>query len=136
MNSRWVWNLHQKRHKFLRGEAARDILKFRVLEMAFPGVVKRYFPPRKPRCFIRIVWEQCRHPFPPHRTVQKFHRSEPVEIHICAFNVSQNALQFHFIVLIFCQQLQLKEMKVRRLRMANQPAVLAGYRPLLTALMM
>ena len=25
MNSRWLWNLHQ-RHKFLRAEASRDIL--------------------------------------------------------------------------------------------------------------
>ena len=40
MKSRWLWNLHQ-RHKFLRAEASRDILKFRVSEMAFPGVLKR-----------------------------------------------------------------------------------------------
>ena len=37
MNSRQLWNLYQ-RNKFLRTEASRDILKFRVLEMAFPGV--------------------------------------------------------------------------------------------------
>ena len=37
MNSRRLWNSHQ-RHKFLRTKASRDILKFRVLEMAFPGV--------------------------------------------------------------------------------------------------
>ena len=42
MNSRWLWNLHQ-RHKFLRAEGSRDILKIRVLEMAFPGVFKRCF---------------------------------------------------------------------------------------------
>ena len=35
MNSRQLWNLHQ-RHKFLRVEASRDILKFRVSDMAFP----------------------------------------------------------------------------------------------------
>ena len=35
MNSRQLWNLHQ-RHKFLRAEASRDILKFRVSDMAFP----------------------------------------------------------------------------------------------------
>ena len=44
MNSRRLCNLHQ-RHKFLRGEASRDILKFRVSEMTFPGVFKRYFSP-------------------------------------------------------------------------------------------
>ena len=38
MNSRQLWNLYQ-RNKFLRTEASRDILKFRVLEMAFPGVL-------------------------------------------------------------------------------------------------
>ena len=53
MNSRWLWNLLQ-RHKFLRAEASRDILKIRVLEMAFPGVFRRYFPPWTPCCFVRI----------------------------------------------------------------------------------
>ena len=38
MNSRQLWNLYQ-RNKFMRTEASRDILKFRVLEMAFPGVL-------------------------------------------------------------------------------------------------
>ena len=42
MNSRQLWNLHQ-RHKFLRTEASRDILEFRVSETPFPGVFKRYF---------------------------------------------------------------------------------------------
>ena len=52
MNRRRHWNSHQ-RHKFLRAEASRDILKFRVLEMPFPGVFKRYFPLQTPCCFIR-----------------------------------------------------------------------------------
>ena len=42
MNSRQLWNSHQ-RYKFLRAEASRDILEFRVSEMPFPGVFKRYF---------------------------------------------------------------------------------------------
>ena len=41
-NSRQLWNSHQ-RHKFLRAEASRDILEFKVGEMSFPGVFKRYF---------------------------------------------------------------------------------------------
>ena len=53
MNSRQLWNSHQ-RHKFLRAEASRDILKFRVSEIAFPGVFKRYFPPRMPYFFVVI----------------------------------------------------------------------------------
>ena len=47
MNSSRLWNSHQ-RHKFLRAEASRDILKVRVSEMAFPEVFKRDFPPRTP----------------------------------------------------------------------------------------
>ena len=42
MNSRRLWNSHQ-RHKFLRAEASRDVLEFKVLETPFPGVFKRYF---------------------------------------------------------------------------------------------
>ena len=42
MNSRRLWNLHQ-RHKFLRAEASRNILEFRVSEKPFPAVFKRYF---------------------------------------------------------------------------------------------
>ena len=42
MCSRQFWNSHQ-RHKFLRAEETRDIVKIRVSEMAFPGVFNRYF---------------------------------------------------------------------------------------------
>ena len=45
MNSRRLWNLHQ-RHKLLKAKASRDILKYRVLEIAFPEVSKKCFPPR------------------------------------------------------------------------------------------
>ena len=48
MNSRHLWNSDQ-RHKFLRAAASRDILKFRLLDMAFSVVFKMYFPP----------WTQC-----------------------------------------------------------------------------
>ena len=54
MNSRRLWNSHQ-RHLLLRAKASRDILKFIVSETAFPGVFKRYFPPRMPCCFVRIL---------------------------------------------------------------------------------
>jgi len=53
VNSRQLWNSHQ-RHNFLRAEASRDVLKFRVSEMAFPGVFKRYFPLWMSCCFISI----------------------------------------------------------------------------------
>ena len=53
MNSTWLWNLHQ-RHKPLKAEAFRDILKIRVSEMVFPGVFKRCFQPQMPYFFARI----------------------------------------------------------------------------------
>ena len=51
--SRRLQNSHQ-RHKFLRAGTSRDILKFRVSEIVFPGVFKRYFPPPRPCCFVGI----------------------------------------------------------------------------------
>ena len=54
MNRRQLWNSHQG-HKFLRAEVSRDILKFRVLEMASLGIFKMYFPPWMPCCFVRIL---------------------------------------------------------------------------------
>ena len=53
MNRRRLWNSHQ-RHKFLRAETFRDILKFRVSEMAFSVIFKRYSPLRTQCFFIRI----------------------------------------------------------------------------------
>ena len=53
MNSRRLLNSH-RRHKFLRAEASRDIVKFRSSEMAFAGVFKRCFPPWMLCCFVRI----------------------------------------------------------------------------------
>ena len=53
MNRRRLWNSHQ-RHKFLRAETSRDILKFRISEMAFSVIFKRSFPPRTKCFFIRI----------------------------------------------------------------------------------
>ena len=53
MNSRQLWNSHQL-NKFLRAKASKDILQFRVSEMAFLGVFKRYFLLRTPCCFVRV----------------------------------------------------------------------------------
>ena len=85
MNSRRLWNSHQS-HKVLRAKASRDILKFRVLEMAFPVVFKRCFPLRTPCCFITIHARQgkCHHNVqgvPQHCMAQTFHRSKPVSIY-------------------------------------------------------
>ena len=53
INSRQFWNSHQS-HKFLRVEASRDILKFRVLEMVFPGGFQEVFSTVNTCCFVRI----------------------------------------------------------------------------------
>ena len=53
MNRKQLWKLYQ-RSKFLRAEVSRDILKFKVSEMPFSGVFKRYFPQWMPCCFVRI----------------------------------------------------------------------------------
>ena len=84
MNTRWLWNSRQ-RHKFSRAKASRDILKIRVLEMALPGVFKRYFPPWMPCCLVRIHARLGTMPskcpgIPRYCTVQMFHRSKAVRI--------------------------------------------------------
>ena len=117
MISRRLWNSHQ-RHKFLRAEASRDILKFRVSEMPVPGVSRRYFPPRMPCCFVRICTRlgtialensQAFH------DIAQFECSTDLNLFKYAFNVIQywetDALQFYSMVLIFCQRLWQKEMK-------------------------
>ena len=80
MNSRWLWNQHQ-RHKFPRVKTSGDILKFRVLEMPFPWVFKRYFD-RVAMLYREYTqdWERCRQNVPgvpQHHTVRTFHRSKP-----------------------------------------------------------
>ena len=71
------------RHKFLRAVALSDILKFRVSEMAFSGVFKRYSPPpRMPCCFVRIRARLGTMPSKrlskcPRLIVWTFHRSKP-----------------------------------------------------------
>ena len=99
MNRRRHWNSHQ-RHKFLMADASRDILKFRVLEMAFPGVFKRYFPLQMACCFNRIHTRLGT----AIETSQVFNDIARFE-HFTAFSVIQNwetdALQFYLMVLIF-----------------------------------
>ena len=97
MNSRWLWNLHQ-RHKFLRAKASWDILKFRVSEMAFPGVLKRFFPPRTPCCFIRIHARQGT--MRSKLMSQAFHDIARVERF-----TDLNLFKFYSKLLIFCLQL-------------------------------
>ena len=66
MNRKRPWNSHQ-RHKFLRPEASRDILKFRVSEMAFPGGFRDRsfddFRDRYPHFPSKFEWSPPLNPF-------------------------------------------------------------------------
>ena len=111
MNGRRIWNSHQ-RNKFLRVEASRDILKFRVSEMAFPGGIQEEFSNADTMLIFQNTRETRNNAV---EMSQAFHDIELFEhfmdlnLFKYAFNVIQNwemnALQFHSMVLIFCQQL-------------------------------
>ena len=60
MNS---WRNSHQRHNFLRAEASRDMLKFRVSEMAFPGVFQKVFCTTDATIVSSEYtqdWKQCR----------------------------------------------------------------------------
>ena len=109
MSSRRLWNSHQ-RHKFLRAKASRDILKFRVSDIEFPEVFKRYFPLWMPCYFVGIharlgtiyavKMSQVFH------DIVLFERFTDLNLFKYVFNVIQvwetDALQFHSMLLIFC----------------------------------
>ena len=119
MNSRRLWNSHQRR-KFLRAEAPRDIQKFGVSEMTFTGVFTRYFLPQMLCCFVKNTRKTGENAV----EMEAFHDIARLECFTdlnlltgkYVFNVIQNwettALQFYLMVLIFCQQLWQKEIKV------------------------
>ena len=103
MNSRQLWNSHQ-RNKFLRAEASKDILQFRVSEMVFLGVFKRYFPLRTPCCFVRIHARLGT--MLSFHDIARFEHFTDLDLFKYVFNVIQiwemDALQFYLMVLIFC----------------------------------
>ena len=108
MNSRWLWNSHQ-RHKFLRAEASRDIVKFRVSEMGvsrgFQGVFStadtilfRHNTSKTGNNAVKI--SQALH------AIARLERFTDLNLFKYAFNVIQNwetdASQFYSKVVIFC----------------------------------
>ena len=79
------------RHKFLRNVAASDIVKFRVSEMAFSGVFKRYSPPpRMPCCFVRIRAETGNNAVEKTVEMSPFQRFTDLNQFKYAFKVNQN----------------------------------------------
>ena len=99
MISRRLWNSHQ-RHKFLRAEASRDILKFRVSEVVFPEV----FSTVDAMCFVRIHVRLGT--MPSFHNVARFEHFTDLNLFKYAFNVIQiwemDTLQFYSMVRIFC----------------------------------
>ena len=126
MNSRRLWN-SQKRNKFLRAEASRDILKFRVSEMSFPRALKRYFPPRTPCCFVRIHARLGIMPLkcPRHSvTSHGSNISQKTCSNICSMSFKTGKqMCYNFIrwCLFFCQPLWQKEIKVASLGWLTSP---------------
>ena len=97
------------RHKFLRAEASRDIFKFRVSEITFPGVFKRYFPSRMPyflRCNTHKTGNNAVEMSQAFHDMARFERFTDLNLFTYVFDVIQNwdtdTLQFYSIVLIFC----------------------------------
>ena len=99
-----------QKHNFLRAKASRDILKFRVSEMTFPGVFKRYFQLRMLCCSLRILAMftgnnaiETSQAF--HNIVQFKHFTD-LNLFKYVFSVIQNwntdALQFYSMVHMFC----------------------------------
>ena len=101
-------NSHQ-RHKFLRDQASRNILKFRISKMAFSGVFKRYFPLRMPCFFVKILRNTGNNAIEMSHAIHniaRFKRSTYLNLFKYEVSVFQNwetdALQFYLMVFIFC----------------------------------
>ena len=124
MNSRQLWNSHQ-RNKFLRAKASRDILKFRVSEMSFPGGFKRYFPLQTPMLFYQNTCKTGKNAVEMFQAFHDIARFERFTENLCKYslNVIQNwdtdVLQFYSKVLIFLLAVMVEGDQSSRLRMAN-----------------
>ena len=127
MNSKQLWNSHQ-RHKLLWAKASRDILKIRVLEMAFPRVFRIH-------ASLETMTSQV------FQDIAQFKRftGQGLNLFEYAFNFIQNwdrkRMLYNFIRrCLFFLAVMAEGDESSQVRMANQPAVLASYQPLLTAL--
>ena len=99
----------------MRDGASRDILKIRVLEMAFPGLLKRYFPPRMQCCFVSLH-TRCKTGNNAVEMSQAFHdivrfeRFIDLNLNMCSnsFKTGKWMLynRSYSVVLIFCQELR------------------------------
>ena len=91
-------------------------LEARVSELAFPGIFKRYFPPRMPCCFVRIYCKTAGNNVV--KISQTFHdiawfeRFTDLNLFKYAFNVIQNWETYLSAVIVEGDE-------SNRLRMAN-----------------
>ena len=110
-------------------------------EMEFPGVFNPYFPPRTPCCFVRIHARLGKMPSKYQRrsttlhSLNVFHRFKHVQIcNHCHLKLGNGCFTILFEGAYFLLAVTVPGDESSRLRMAINPMVLAGYRPLLTAL--
>ena len=136
MNGRRLWNSHQ-RHKFLRAEAYRDILNLikNGISRGFQEIFSTAMQFHQNTCKSgNNAVKMCR----VSQHIARFECFTDPNLFKYAFNVIQNwetdVLQFYLMVLNFLLAVMIEGDKSSWLRMANQPAVLPGYRPLLTTL--
>ena len=108
MNSRWLWNLHQ-RHKFLRAEASRDILSLLSLRNGISSGFQEAFSTMDAILFYqntRNTGNSAVEMLQAFDDIAKFERLTDLNLFKYAFNVIQNwntdALHFYLRVLIFC----------------------------------
>ena len=124
MNSRRLWNSHQK-HKLLRAEASWDILKLRAPKLPFPGFLRGILRRHVVSSEYMQDWEQChRHVpgVPKNRTFEHFTDLNLFKFKY-SFNVIQNwetnALQILFDAAHFLLAVMVEEDESSQLRMAN-----------------
>ena len=111
VNSRRFWDSHQ-RHKFLRAEASRDILKFRVSEIAFSGDSRGIFH-RERHVFSSEYTQdldQCRSKCPRRSTTS------------LSFKTGNRCFPILFDGAYFLSAVMVERDESSRLRMANQLA--------------
>ena len=142
MNSRQLWNSHQ-RQKVLRAEASWDILKFRVSEMPFPLGFQEVFSTAEAMLFSQNTCKTGKNAVEMSQAFHNITRFEcftDLNLFKYAFNVIQNweteglQILFNGAYWYFLLAVMVAGDESSRLRMANKPAVLAGYQPLLAAL--
>ena len=108
MNSRWLWNLHQ-RPKFLRAEASRDILSLLSLRNGIFRGFHEVFSTMEAILFRQNTcntWNNAIEMSQAFHDIARFERFTDLNLFKYAFNVIQNwntdGLQFYSMVLIFC----------------------------------